>query len=491
MNWAKWSKVGIWVVLAGGFLWAGISRLDPDYGWHVEMGKYITESGIPKTDPFSYTMPSYPFVDHEWLMNVILYRLDQMIGKNGLAVIFAVMAIFALRLGKKPVGWEPSVLLAGALLLLRFGVRPQVLDWLLVAVIWRLFGKERLWKQWRWALPVMFVLWTNLHGGFAIGVGVWGWLLAAKTIEKKRIEIADWAAWGLGIAGTLINPYGIRIWWEVGMQITDSSLRKNIVEWQPFFMTPEIAFGLLGVLWASLAWRQRKKIPLWRLTTPGIMLVAGMSSLRHIGIFAIVAASEVAVLLGEFYDEIKDDELARRRAKGLYLILVAIAGLIYLVVISLSVIGHFSRGGFAYPEKAVSYLKKNPSEGNLFSLYGWGGYLIWKYPQSKVFIDGRMPSWRWKAPEGESDRAMEDYNKVIQEADYQAIFAKYNVKTVLFPTKGKVTAKGYLDNKLVEMIYKIFGLEKKESKYLLDELVNGGWQKIYDDGTAVIYEKGL
>src|SRR3989337_506611 len=44
----------------------GLHQLDPDFGWHVTMGRLISENGIPKTDPFSYTMTSFPFVDHEW-----------------------------------------------------------------------------------------------------------------------------------------------------------------------------------------------------------------------------------------------------------------------------------------------------------------------------------------------------------------------------------------------------------------------------------------
>jgi hypothetical protein len=42
-----------------------------------------------------------------------------------------------------------------------------------------------------------------------------------------------------------------------------------------------------------------------------------------------------------------------------------------------------------YPQAAVDYLHANRPDGQLFSTYGWGGFLIWALPEYPVFIDGR------------------------------------------------------------------------------------------------------
>jgi hypothetical protein len=42
-----------------------------------------------------------------------------------------------------------------------------------------------------------------------------------------------------------------------------------------------------------------------------------------------------------------------------------------------------------YPLGAVEFLRAQRPEGQLFSTYAWGGYLIWALPQYPVFIDGR------------------------------------------------------------------------------------------------------
>ena len=54
------------------FLVVALRVLDPDFGWRLRTGLIILESGIPKLDPYSYTMPDFPFVDHAWGFDTFL-----------------------------------------------------------------------------------------------------------------------------------------------------------------------------------------------------------------------------------------------------------------------------------------------------------------------------------------------------------------------------------------------------------------------------------
>src|SRR6185369_15071703 len=78
------------------FSFKGSHFLDPDFGWHLTMGKYIISHGIPPTDPFSYTMPSYPFIDHEWLTNVLIAKGDMFLTYDGVAGVFGLVTIGAI-----------------------------------------------------------------------------------------------------------------------------------------------------------------------------------------------------------------------------------------------------------------------------------------------------------------------------------------------------------------------------------------------------------
>ena len=503
MNKVLVMRAGLWLAIFGLLVWAGYHRLDPDYGWHVTMGKYITEKGIPKTDPFSYTMASYPFIDHEWLTNVIMYQLDQTIGKNGMAWIFAGMVTLALGLGgwgiKNKAGWEAAVIMAATLLFARGGVRPQVIDWLGLVVLWRGFADRQVWRKWRWIIPPAFCLWANLHGGFAVGVVVLGWLIFWRSLEEKKADIKDVMVWGLGLLGTMLGPYGWRVWHEVRMQITDHDLRWTISEWQPFYVVLEPAFWMLGTLLVMLGFKYRKIIPRWQTATTVVLLVAGMASLRHIGLLAVVGGLMLGQLLGVFVRRELKTEEAHERARRIYWGLLGLAAAIFIIPVGIEI----RQGNFGmsfYPVEAVKYLKTQITEGNVFSDYGWGGYLIWKYPEKKVFIDGRMPSWRWpayakasagkSAPEGESNWAMKDYLKISTDGEYEELFAKYDIRTVLWTNGERVTSWQKLCWDAEMAVRKWLGLKPIElQESFIEKMKESGWVEVYSDRAAVVYRK--
>ena len=186
--WVGW---GLWVAM---FTIVGYKNLDPDFGWHVRAGEYVMQKGIAKTDPFSYTMPSYPFIDHEWLTNVVMYLVTEHYGYGALAVIFGLLAggLWLLLVPKRGVllALIPVLMGAGAWLV-RAGVRPQILDWLFLAGLLRLVWQEKVWKKWRWWVVPGFGLWANLHGGYAIGPAVLGVIIVLKAWEKKQADRTD------------------------------------------------------------------------------------------------------------------------------------------------------------------------------------------------------------------------------------------------------------------------------------------------------------
>jgi len=156
------------------FLRATIS-LDPDFGWHLRMGELIMQKGIPLTDPFSYTMSSYNFIDHEWLSNVLIAIGYKSIGIYGLALIFTLIFVVTLFLAIPKKFKEYASLplvLAGSLMLGFFGIRTQVISWFFLALLLRVIFDEDLWKKWKFFLPLIFIFWVNLHGGFAVGIAI-------------------------------------------------------------------------------------------------------------------------------------------------------------------------------------------------------------------------------------------------------------------------------------------------------------------------------
>ena len=131
---------------------------------------------------------------------------------------------------------------------------------------------------------------------------------------------------------------------------------------------------------------------------------------------------------------------------------------------------------------AISYLKNNLPHNQVFSVYDWGGYLIWKFPEKKVFIDGRMPSWRWNDnPDSESPWAMKDYLEILEGHDINKYLERYQIGTVLWPVRNikKTGIYSFLDKK-------VFG---KNTTKFIDYLKDNGWKEIYRDSISVIYQR--
>jgi len=81
-----------------------------------------------------------------------------------------------------------------------------------------------------------------------------------------------------------------------------------------------------------------------------------------------------------------------------------------------------------YPRTIAAALVAEPCDDNVFASYNYGGYLIWKVPGEKLFIDGRMPSWSLNG-----QNAMADYLKVTKDTTYRAeVFSRYNVRCVIW-----------------------------------------------------------
>jgi hypothetical protein len=512
----------IWVAVVLGVFWAkGILALDADFGWHLRAGNLFLSQGIPETDQFSYTMPSYPWVDHEWLTDALAAGVYPRIGMIGLAGIYAGVVTAALWIAVRT-GWgnggnrgyrenklelfrKGLFLLAAGSLVQFGGVRPQVVSWLMLAVLTRVIFDPELWRKWRMWLPLFFAVWANLHGGFAMGlglVGVVGTIRIIRGIREIGTIRVDWGDAGvlvLSAAATLVNPYGLGLWREVWSSTTDVNLRSTIVEWKPIYGT--FNFPLLGFigLTVSLVWNIRKELGWEKIGLFMVFLVAGLTSMRNIPLYIVVALPIAIETMGIFYQKIRRSKVALERfAKMTGWMVIFFVGM-FLGWSAIILMASWQGRETAYPRGAVDYLRDHKFSGQIFSIYDWGGYLDWKIPREKVFIDGRMPSWRWQAPGGESSSAFGEYTGILMgKIDPAGVLAKYGVGTVLWREEAPLRSDfvratsyagqgGEILKRIVNFLNDPLGRRPKFS--MIEWLEENGWKKMYGDGVAVVYRK--
>src|SRR5271167_3675920 len=151
------------------------NAIDPDLWWHLRAGQWILETGhVPHTDPFSFTRAGHAWISHEWLSEVVFYKLWKAGGAAALIVFSAIVTTAGFMLlylrcpGKRY--WAAAATAFGALAAAPcWGVRPQMFTFTLASLLlWLLESGERRPKLLFW-IPPLFVLWVNLHGGFALG----------------------------------------------------------------------------------------------------------------------------------------------------------------------------------------------------------------------------------------------------------------------------------------------------------------------------------
>ena len=196
------------------FFLKGVVSLDPDFGWHLATGQIILEKGIPRTDPFSFTMPSYPYIDHAWLSDTFIAFLYPKVKMFGLAAIALFLTVLSFLFVHSLETIEPKKALSGkssfanlfpasnrifalftsisflfslTILLPFILVRTQIITWFFWSILIRVLLDKKLWGKYKVFLPAFFLLWANLHGGFFLGlVAVLIVIVVKSWNEKKR-----------------------------------------------------------------------------------------------------------------------------------------------------------------------------------------------------------------------------------------------------------------------------------------------------------------
>lgn len=439
---------------------------DPDLWWHLQSGKHFINKGIPQTDPFSHTMPEWHWVDHEWLSDIILFLIynifDSEWGLMVLAIIFTFIIGATFYLAASAVAeTKPKYKLLAAFIgliatLPILGVRVQILSALgLALILWfyyrYLYGDL---GNWIWTTPPLFLVWANLHGGFVAGLGLMGLIAIAEIIkillDKYWLNFSDYIAektfslqqlwqWiGVGAASgliTLINPYLWRLHYDIYLTLTDTFMLENISEWLPVTITNYLSHNYiiyLIILGAVLLLNYRKFEPTrWIIAL--FFLWFSFQSWRNIPLFIIISVGFLAVILQQETGKIFDKILSNT-----YVVagIILLGGLTLTQRFSKVVPANLDRELLAqhgnFPEQAVQWIKDNPNkiQGEMFNKYGWGGYLDWRLPDYKVFIDGRMPFWRLP-----NRHVFKDYQQGINGAETFDILKKYEVDWVLIDNK--------------------------------------------------------
>jgi len=368
------------------FAVASLTEADPDLWGHVRFGADVLRTHeLPSIDPYSFTQDR-PWINHEWLSELQMGLAWTLGATTGLvvlkgALVLAALVVVWLALRRTDFGIR---LIMAALFVLGAGrafktLRPQLWSILCFAILCRVLAEPSP-RGRRW-LPVLFLIWANVHGGWLVGLGVLGvWTIVSLAVRPR--EAQSWLpACVLCALATLMTPYGWRLWlflWET------VGVTRDITEWQPLWTVPVTAWApwlaAVGVtVWAFL----RQDPDRWGRTA--VVLMLGYFSLRVERVLPFFVTSAVLLAAPIVSDSRNHGTSAPRALASFFAIAMAVTG-VWVAHSSRQCIP--VRGPWIADREAAQSLEA--AEGRLVVPFDWGEYAIWHVgPRLRVSMDGR------------------------------------------------------------------------------------------------------
>jgi len=462
---------------------------DAGIGWHIRDGEQILSThAVPRNDPFSSTTEGKPWYAWEWLYDFEMGIIHEHAGLNGvvflsaLIIAFVFAYLFRLLLARGTI--LPLavlfVLLGAAASTIHFLARPHIVSWLLTLIWFQILdsceassitASSKVGKAF-W-LPVLMLLWVNLHGGFLMGfvlLGIYltaaGWQYFSSRNSQQRLQTRRWARTlgavsGLSVLASFINPYGYKLHVHVYQYLSSRFLMDHIDEFLSpnFHGFPQKCFALLLLVTMSALATARQR------PRPSHLLVilfatwAGLYAARNIPISSILLCIVVAPVLSHaFAESVPGGEVSGRLHRYLSRLKsfsermgsleARLGGHFWpaaALVLGMGIALHQGRlgslqimdahfDGKRFPAQAVEVLAGKQVHEPVFSLDLWGGYLIYRlYPQLKVVVDDRHDLY--------GEAFLKDYLKTIRaEPGWDKLLNENHVSWVLIPVNSSLTS---------------------------------------------------
>ncbi len=414
------------------FLYAPLR--DPDLWWHLKSGWYIlTEGAVPRTNTFAQAA-DYPWIDHQWGFQVLLYKIWRATGPQGLVALKVLVGgacwFLAARLATprgKFLALLPLLALGVVASSERMSERPEIFSFLFFVIQLALLMR---WRKRPSAAPLFAligaqILWANFHALAVLGLIAVIAFLAGESVRTRRCkstlasrdlpppgrrDLLALLVTGIACAAALsATPYGIagalHPFTLLG-QLDNPQIA--IAEFQSpfskFRVTTAIrGFHLFAALLGAVILFTLPRVDTSLLLLTGALFALSATARRNVPFFVLAALPligiQFAVLVERLQRVVPGGKI--RRAAGALVSMVVIGAMIFVARDAAG--GRFyARDGLdrrfgggvdrtALVEEAIDYAMASNLKGTAFNDIDTGGYFIWRaFPERRAFIDSRL-----------------------------------------------------------------------------------------------------
>jgi len=417
-----------------------------------------------------------PWYAWEWLYDLLIAAVYNFLGLNGIVFVTALIISATLALVFRIAIARGAVLTLTFVFLLlcvgassiHFLARPHVVSWIMtIAWFWILDSAARgAYPARLFWLPLLMLLWANLHGGFVTGFILLGVFLAGSAIDSlfardgEKRQVARKATvrlalvFAMSAVASLANPYGYKLHAHVYAYLTNRFFMQHIEEFRrPIFSgLPEQCFVLLLLLAVVgiVAARARLEWPEWLLIL--FSAVSGLYAARNLPVAAMLLTMVVPPL---FSHDASDTDRpsggfkSRMHAFGVRATETerSLRGHLWLVVAVFVILGiclhqgtvfgkqlmHSEFSAKKFPVKALDTLKQQGGSEPIFTIDFWGGYLIYRfYPERRVLVDDRHDLY--------GEPFLREYLKILHaQPGWESALDAMKVNLILIPTKSELS----------------------------------------------------
>lgn len=365
---------------------------DPDTFWHLAAGDYLGRTWtFDGPDPWS-TMSTQPWRLHEWLPELLMSGVQQLLGLPGVA--------WLLPLGGAAIGltlWRAtrpraSLLASAAVTSVAFvamsqslSLRPHLVSFALAIAFTAAWLRSARDGRPRWWLVPVSWLWTCSHGmwffGVVIGVVAILGIALDRVVGRRQwlrlalVPLASLAVAALTPTGPtlLLSPFAV------------NETTQYIEEWmppslhQPGFLAFLALAATVVLIWA----RSRRPVRWTEVLLVGLAIGLALLYARTVAmgaaVIAPVAAAAIQTLLPSEREPVTRLEVSLTLGLTTLGLLVAA-----LVLPAKAAVPTWGAGDLDAPLSAL------PGGTVVCNDYGVGGWLIWAHPNVRPTIDGRV-----------------------------------------------------------------------------------------------------
>ncbi len=441
------------VVLAGG---EHLFRCG-DTLWHIKAGSVMLEQrGILTHDVFSHTAAGRSWMAHEWLAEIIMALVHQAGGLGGVAVFFSLVTALTfwllMRLARHyadDVSALLCTLVAFLLALSHLLARPHLFTWLLCTLTLYILTvrRDRL-----FLLPLITLVWANLHAGFFFGLLLQGVFIAGllwderptpffSTRWREVLKANQKPVWILllCIIAAMVNPFGPALF-LFPIHVTGDAFIAGIGEWRSPDMSVMWAFRLYVLLIILLLALRTSRIGATSLLLLLFFLDAAFRHGRHVSLAGILLTPLMVELVTPWTKKLRDllpsreersRPIALARSSGPLAAVAGAAAILLLAGTSPTASQRLEDSLVRLPrmfsKEAVDYLAQSPPPGQMFNEYSLGGFLIYALdPPLPVFIDGRADMY--------GEQIFSDHRKISSTTQETVeLLDQYEVDWIIFP----------------------------------------------------------